>query len=316
MTHQQRAAVRTRRLVLAGLVALVCSATASPVASAAETITHERTNAVVTTTCSSITARFRGFPEAENNTVTEIVRFGTTTYLTKTFTFNGPTGVDVIPIVTAHGLNRVDLLSKWNTNGFKGSFDIAAAPNCPTYMTGRAFGLSAQAEPLNLPVINIPPTPDTGPVETSKASTTTTPCVAEIPGAISADVLCANVTTKLSPPRSNATASVANVGIGILPLPVISATAVKATSASLCTGASGATVIASLTIGLTTYLNYEPPPNTTIALPLELGEVVLNEQVPVPGAAQGLTVNAIHVIAPSLGVNVIVASAESDIHRC
>jgi hypothetical protein len=236
---------------------------------------------------------------------------------TKTFSFNGPTGVDVIPITTAHGLNRVDTLAKWNTNGFKGSFDIAAAPTCPSYMTGRAFGLSAQAAPIGLPLIDIPPTPDTGPVETAKASTTTPPCVAAIPGAINAEVLCANVTTKLSPPRSNATATVANVGIGgLLPLPAIAATAIKATSASVCTGATGATVFASLTIGLTSYLNYEPPPNTTIPLPLELGEIVLNEQVPVPGAAQGLTVNAIHVIAPSLGVNVIVASAESDIHRC
>jgi len=42
--------------------------------------------------------------------------------------------------------------------------------------------------------------------------------------------------------------------------------------------------------------------------------LVFNEQVPVPGADQGLTVNAVHLKA--LGLLVVLASATSDIHNC
>ena len=65
-----------------------------------------------------------------------------------------------------------------------------------------------------------------------------------------------------------------------------------------------------------------PAPNTVITLPLKLGYVVLNEQV--PDAAEtghtGLTVRAIHVkvtLPPllaglNIGAEVIVAEAHSD----
>jgi hypothetical protein len=161
-------------------------------------------------------------------------------------------GTDEIPVNPPAGPSKVDALAKWNTNGFKGGFDVVAALTCRTYMTGRAFGLSAE-----LPLVNVPPTPDTGPISTPNASSTTTPCIASIPGAVSAEVLCANVTTSLGPAKSTAKATVAELAIaGLLPLTPVAATVIEAGSTSTCAGASGKTTFASLTIGASTFINY------------------------------------------------------------
>jgi len=74
------------------------------------------------------------------------------------------------------------------------------------FLTGRAFGLSAN---INLLLLNrvFRPTPDTGQVRTAAASSTTT-TVHRTRGAllvISADVLCVNVTHDLAPGTSTAT---------------------------------------------------------------------------------------------------------------
>src|SRR6202011_3926785 len=90
-----------------------------------------------------------------------------------------------------------------------------------------------------------------GAVRTASAGSTTTPCTANLsaPLVINANVLCANVTTTLNPGTSTATSSVANVTIGVPGLPVITATAVKATSTTTCAASSGTTTITNLTIG-------------------------------------------------------------------
>jgi hypothetical protein len=183
------------------------------------------------------------------------------------------------------------------------------------FLTGRAFGLSAN---INLLLLNlgVPPTPDTGQVRTAAASSTTTPCTAHV-GAllvISADVLCANVTTTLAPGTSTATSAVANVTIGVPGLPVITATAIKATSTTTCAAASGTTTITNLTIGGVP-VNLNVPPNTGINV-AGLAQLVINEQVPVPGADKGLTVNALHLTGLGGAVDVVVASATSDAHNC
>jgi hypothetical protein len=185
------------------------------------------------------------------------------------------------------------------------------------FMTGRAFGLSASASVLGLVNLTVAPTPDTGQVTTANAVTVAPPCVATLSGLVSASALCANVTTTVNPGTSTANASVADVSINIATLPVISAHLVQARSRSTCAGASGSATIASLTIAGVAQLNLNPAPNTSIAL-AGGGAVILNEQSPVPGADFGLTVNAIHVSVHLLGVNVdvIVASATSDIHNC
>jgi len=181
-----------------------------------------------------------------------------------------------------------------------------------TYMTGRAFGLSASAS-----LLGVLPTPDTGAVSTSTAGSSTTPCWATVTGPVGANTLCANVTTTVAPGTSTAAATVASLGIlGLSLVPGIDATGIAADSTSSCSGATGKATFASLTIGGTTYLDYSPAPNTTIPLAVGLGQIVLNEQLPVAGADHGLTVNAIHITVPSVGTDVVVASATSDIHNC
>ncbi|GAA1956971.1 choice-of-anchor P family protein [Catenulispora subtropica] len=54
-------------------------------------------------------------------------------------------------------------------------------------------------------------------------------------------------------------------------------------------------------------------PNTGIDLG-GLAKLILNEQLPVPGADRGLTVNALHLQV--LDGTVVVASATSDAHNC
>ncbi len=92
---------------------------------------HERPNGSVIATCSSITFSFTGFPNAPNNTVTEKVTIHGKHVLTYVFHFNGPTGSNTIPITVPPGLGQVDGKAVWNTNGFKGGYDISTAINCP-----------------------------------------------------------------------------------------------------------------------------------------------------------------------------------------
>lgn len=183
------------------------------------------------------------------------------------------------------------------------------------FLTGRAYGLSAT---INLPLLSlgVPPTPDTGSIRTAMAGSTTTPCTANVNVllVISANALCANVTTTLAPGTSTATSTVANVTIGVPGLPVITATAIKATSTTTCAASSGATTIANLTIGGVP-VNVNVGPNTTINV-AGLAKLVLNEQTPVPGADKGLTVNALHLTGLGGAVDVVVASATSDAHNC
>lgn len=92
----------------------------------------------------------------------------------------------------------------------------------------------------------------------------------------------------------------------------------SASSASRSSNATGTSFVDLVVAGVP--IAGTPPPNTTITLPLGLGFVVLNEQVPdgPEGGHTGLTVRAIRVVvtlalAPLLrGAEVIVAEAHSD----
>jgi hypothetical protein len=182
------------------------------------------------------------------------------------------------------------------------------------YYTGRAFGLSANVN-LLLAQLNLPPQPDTGPITTATALSTTTPCTATISTLlITAHTLCPNVTVTLAPGTSTGTSTVQDVTIGIPGLPVIKATAIKALSQTTCSASSGSVTIANLTVGGVA-VNANVGPNTGI----DLGggaKLILNEQLPVPGADKGLTVNALHVQVLGGTVDVVVGSATSDAHNC
>jgi len=176
------------------------------------------------------------------------------------------------------------------------------------FMTGRAYGLSSSG------LVGIAPIPDTGPISTASAGTFGPPCVVSIGGLISAHTLCAKVVTSVNPGASTATSSVQDATIGVLGLPVIKLGLIQSSSHTDCTGSTGDVTVTSLSVGgIPVNVDLHPGANTTISV---LGvTIVLNEQIPVAGADQGLTVNAVHIKALGL-LDVIVASATSDIHNC
>jgi hypothetical protein len=186
-------------------------------------------------------------------------------------------------------------------------------------LTGRAFGITATATLLGVPLVNVVPTPDTGAISTATSSTTSTPCVATLPGLVKAHVLCANVTTVASPGQSTASASVADASVGIVTIPAITLRTIQSTSTTTCAGSSGTTTIAYLKVGNTVVI----PALTTVApnTGITVGGVslVLNEQIPFSTPDDGLTVNAVHIRVNVAGlalVNIVVASSESDIGNC
>jgi hypothetical protein len=196
-----------------------------------------------------------------------------------------------------------------------GSEQVIVGPR----MTGRAYGLTATATALGLPLLNVAPTPDTGNVSTNASSSTTTPCRASLPGAVSANVLCANVTTDATTSTSKATASVDDTAVGIVGIPAVTVGAVKSTSTTTCDGSSGTTTIAYLKVGSVVVIAQPTAiaPNTTINVGVV--KLVLNEQIAFSTPDAGLTVNAVHLTANVLGLvtaNVVVASSESDIGNC
>ncbi|HEU5354962.1 MAG TPA: choice-of-anchor P family protein [Actinocrinis sp.] len=176
------------------------------------------------------------------------------------------------------------------------------------YLTGRAYGLASSG------LVGISPVPDTGQIATAAAGTFGPPCVVAISGLISAHTLCAKVVTALNPGTSTATASVQDATIGVLGLPVIKVGLVQSSSATTCAGSSGDTTVTSLSVGgIPVNVNLHPGANTTVTV---LGvTIVLNEQSAVPGADQGLTVNAVHIKALGL-LDVVIGSSTSDIHNC
>ncbi len=187
-------------------------------------------------------------------------------------------------------------------------------------LTGRAFGLTATATLAGIPLVNVVPVPDTGPVSTTTSSTTSTPCVATLNGLVKAHVLCANVTTFADyPGRSTATASVADVTVGLPAIPTITLRALRSMSTTSCTGSLGTTTIDYLKVGNTMVISVPTnvAPNTGVTVgPVRL---VLNEQVPFSVPDDGLTVNAVHITVNVVGLaktNIVIASSESDIGNC
>jgi hypothetical protein len=83
---------------------------------------------------------------------------------------------------------------------------------------------------------------------------------------------------------------------------------------STCSGATGSVTIEHLTVG-------GAPVDTGVApnSGIDLGggaKLVLDEQLPVPGADHGLTVNALHLTVLGGTVDVVVGSSTSDVHNC
>jgi hypothetical protein len=109
--HSRRAGALAAMLAVLALGALSSSAQAQ----AAEV--------TVEFSCSGIRYHYEGFPNAENNRITEKVTInGKAKY--RHFRFNGPTGEDFYPLAVPPGHSSIDTLVRWNTNGVTGGRDI------------------------------------------------------------------------------------------------------------------------------------------------------------------------------------------------
>ncbi|MFC4016313.1 choice-of-anchor P family protein, partial [Nonomuraea purpurea] len=136
----------------------------------------------------------------------------------------------------------------------------------PQRLTGRAYGLTADASLAGIQLVKITPTPDTGHISTTSTGTTSVPCTATLSGLISAHALCAQVATTEFPGKSVATASIDDTTVGITGIPVITVKTIKSSSTTTCAGSSGTTTIAFLKVGNTVVIA-EPTniqPNTTV----------------------------------------------------
>jgi uncharacterized repeat protein (TIGR01451 family) len=152
---------------------------------------------------------------------------------------------------------------------------------------------------------------DTGEIATAQAMQMKRTALAVSLDGLSASGLDSSVTTGGGSTTTNA--STASIALSVAGVPLVKATGLSASSQSSCSTAIGSAAIGSLTVGGTRVDVANPKPNTK----LTVGglTITLNEQTPVPGADQGLTVNALHLFDPSL-VDVIISSATSDIHHC
>jgi hypothetical protein len=110
---------RPRRALLAAALALVVVALSPSIARA------EEAGASIEANCSSVTINLSGFPNAENNMVTVHIRLKRNLVKTETFTFNGSSATEVVPleIPLKSGKQKIDVSAEWNTNGAKGHFD-------------------------------------------------------------------------------------------------------------------------------------------------------------------------------------------------
>ncbi|MEU5955856.1 M23 family metallopeptidase [Streptomyces sp. NPDC047525] len=180
------------------------------------------------------------------------------------------------------------------------------------HVEGRSYGLAAKV-PLPLLPVGIDPTPDTGTVRTAEAETTSPACAQGVSAiVVNADALCAEVVTKAGPSGATATATVADASIGLPGLPVIGISGLTSKSTSSCDAAKGSVSLELTVAG--TPVSIPDTPGYEVDLGL-VGKLVVNEQLPVEGADQGLTVNAVHLTTLA-GADVVIGSSTTSAHDC
>lgn len=185
------------------------------------------------------------------------------------------------------------------------------------YYTGRSYGLSAEVSVAGLGA-GVEPTPDTGKVRTARASTHDPGCAASLGvlPLLRAGTLCPKVVTSLAPGTSRATAAVQDARIGLPGLPLIEVEAATARSTSTCGSGGSSTGSADLRLRVGgRLLDVTGKVNAEINLP-GTARLVINEQLPVPGAEHGRTVNAVHLTTAGDTTDIVIASATSDVHNC
>jgi hypothetical protein len=94
------------------------------VAATASSALADESHNTVEFSCTAVTFNFTGFPNANNNTVHEIVFVDGKEFTSTTFKFNGPTGSNTIVVAVPPGHHSIDGRTHWVTNGAKGGADI------------------------------------------------------------------------------------------------------------------------------------------------------------------------------------------------
>jgi hypothetical protein len=181
--------------------------------------------------------------------------------------------------------------------------------------TQPAVAFSGQATVLRATALGITTTvSDTGPLPPSGGALQTSLLSVSVPGLLTADV--AHATTIGQADRARSEASVADVSLTV-GVNTIAASFLRSSAMAVCTtggpAVSGRSEIAELVINGQT-IAVSGQPNQTIALPV--GEVIINEQSSsISGNTGSITVNALHVIIPSVagvpGADVVVSSAHA-----
>jgi hypothetical protein len=188
-------------------------------------------------------------------------------------------------------------------------------------MTGQADDLSLSASLLGKPVIAHDTIRTINAVSTQASTSTPTPCEYNpvVPGVLVSGLFCAGVTTSDVNDTSTATASMANLAVGIGTLPAVVLQGVQSTSSTSCLGSKGSVTIAYLRIGTTTVIASPTTIAPNTALTVGALKVVLNQQIHFNTPDNGLTVNALSITLNDgtvAQVSLVVATAESDISGC
>src|SRR5271165_1971652 len=115
--HRRFTAGRRVALVIAPLLALLVLGAATAQADTGEGV------GTTEFACNHVVFKFEGFPNLPGNQVTEVVTINKQIVALGTFTFDGPSGMNTVPIVEIPGKDIIDAHSTWHTNGISGGFD-------------------------------------------------------------------------------------------------------------------------------------------------------------------------------------------------
>lgn len=181
------------------------------------------------------------------------------------------------------------------------------------YVTGSAFGLSADIPVLGLP-ISIGPAPESGEVRTAHAEETEPSCLERLGSAlVTADVLCAQVVSDTDPTAATASANVSEARIGLAGLSLIELSGVEVASISTCEEQVGSVDMTLKVAGVPIEIGDTPDLEIDVDLGITGARLVVNEQIVEEDGS--LTVNGARLTAPG-GIDVVVGSATSAAHNC
>jgi hypothetical protein len=73
--------------------------------------------------CAGVTIALASFPDRPGNSVTELIQIDRSRTITRTFTFDGPSGSDAIPYELTAGHHQLDARVKWKSTLGRGGHD-------------------------------------------------------------------------------------------------------------------------------------------------------------------------------------------------